>query len=39
MQMPGEDEIEAMQAHKENLRQRETVRKALKENNGVLKKY
>lgn len=37
--MPGQDELDAMQAHKENLRQRAAVRKAIKENNGILRKY
>ncbi|KKN23852.1 hypothetical protein LCGC14_0900820 [marine sediment metagenome] len=37
--MPGQDEIEAMQAHKENLRQRAVVRKAVSEQHGILKKW
>lgn len=37
--MPGEDEIEAMQAHRENLRQRAAVRQAIKANNGILRKW
>jgi len=37
--MPGQDEIEAMQAHRENLRQRQAVRQALKENFGILRKW
>ncbi|KKM35346.1 hypothetical protein LCGC14_1564860 [marine sediment metagenome] len=39
MNVPGEDEIEAMRAHEENLRQRKAVRQALKDNNGILRKW
>jgi len=37
--MPGEDEIEAMQAHKENLQQRQAVRQAINNNKGILRKW
>ena len=37
--MPEENEIEAMQAHKENLQQRAAVRKAVVEQHGILKKW
>jgi len=37
--MPGQNEIEAMQAHKENLRQRAAVRQAIKSNFGILRKW
>ena len=37
--MPKIDEIEAMQAHKENLRQRKAVRQAVKNNFGILRKW
>ena len=37
--MPGQDEIEAMQAHKENLKQRLAVRKAITEQHGILRKW
>lgn len=37
--MPGQDEIEAKQAHRENLRQRAAVRKAVSEQHGILRKW
>ena len=39
MNMPEQDELDAMSAHKENLRQRATVRQAIKANNGILRKW
>ena len=37
--MKSQDEIEAMQSHKENLRQRQAVRQAIKNNYGILRKW
>ena len=39
MIMPDDDELEAKAAHKENLRQREAVRQAIKNNKGILRKW
>ena len=33
------NEREAMEAHKENLRQRKAVRQAIKDNYGILRKW
>ena len=37
--MPGQVELEAIRAHKENLRQRAEVRRAIKDNFGILRKW
>ena len=37
--MPGQDEIEAMQAHKRNLAERKAVRHAIKDQFGILRKW